>query len=446
MISDVTEVELRGRGRRALARAARRRRLLGRVVRPLPAARPGARGRRSRKRGGQVELAKVDVDSNQSLAASFDVRGIPAVKAFRDGQVVSEFTGAIPPAQIELFLDSLVPSPADELAAAGDEASLREALELDPGHGAAAAGLGRILLARGDTGEALELLEPLRGDFLAEGLAARARLSQANGGEEPDPRLATAFAAWDAGDFETALETLQELIGEADDAERRDLIRAGDGRHLRRARRRPRARSRAPASPGRRAQLIRRASARQSHGPRQRSRRPGRLRGRAGLVPLPLRAAARPRLPLGDHRGPRRRDRGRPTGAECWCRACSSSPRSRPSSSSSGSPRPRSASACATTRTCSPNIGAVLLIVMGVLFIAATFVDRLNREWHVEALLARAGKGGPIVAGAAFSIAWTPCTGPGAGRHPDPGRDPGRGRPRRLPARRLLARASRSRF
>ncbi len=61
------------------------------------------------------------------------------------------------------------------------------------------------------------------------------------------------------------------------------------------------------------------------------------------------------------------------------------------------------------------NIGAVLLIVMGVLFIAATFIDRLNREWHVDALLARAGKGGPIVAGAAFSIAWTPCTGPALG-------------------------------
>ena len=52
---------------------------------------------------------------------------------------------------------------------------------------------------------------------------------------------------------------------------------------------------------------------------------------------------------------------------------------------------------------------------MGVLFIAATFIDRLNREWHLEALLARAGKGGPIVAGAAFSIAWTPCTGPALG-------------------------------
>jgi len=61
------------------------------------------------------------------------------------------------------------------------------------------------------------------------------------------------------------------------------------------------------------------------------------------------------------------------------------------------------------------NVGAVMLIAMGVLFIGATFVDRLNREWRVEGLLARAGKGGPIIAGAAFSIAWTPCTGPALG-------------------------------
>ena len=58
------------------------------------------------------------------------------------------------------------------------------------------------------------------------------------------------------------------------------------------------------------------------------------------------------------------------------------------------------------------DLGAVMLIAMGALFIAASYVDRLNREWRVESLLARAGKGGPIVAGAAFSIAWTPCTGP----------------------------------
>jgi cytochrome c-type biogenesis protein len=57
-------------------------------------------------------------------------------------------------------------------------------------------------------------------------------------------------------------------------------------------------------------------------------------------------------------------------------------------------------------------ISGVLIIVMGVLFVAAVAVPRLNREWHVEALLDRVGRGGPVVAGAAFAIAWTPCIGP----------------------------------
>ena len=178
------------------------------------------------KRAGKVELAKVDVDSNQSLSASFGVQGIPAVKAFRDGQVVAEFTGAIPPAQIEAWLDTLVPSPADELAEAGDEDSLRKALEIEPLHSAAAGALGRMLIERGDLDDALELLEPLPGDFAAQGLAARARLSRPNGSESLDPVLAEAFAAWDSGDYETALERLQEAIAAEEDADRRDLIRA----------------------------------------------------------------------------------------------------------------------------------------------------------------------------------------------------------------------------
>jgi cytochrome c-type biogenesis protein len=57
-------------------------------------------------------------------------------------------------------------------------------------------------------------------------------------------------------------------------------------------------------------------------------------------------------------------------------------------------------------------ISAGLIIAMGILFVASLFVTRLNREWHVDSLLERAGKGGPIVAGAAFAIAWTPCIGP----------------------------------
>jgi cytochrome c-type biogenesis protein len=60
-------------------------------------------------------------------------------------------------------------------------------------------------------------------------------------------------------------------------------------------------------------------------------------------------------------------------------------------------------------------VAAAMIVALGVLFVAALFVPRLNREWHVDALLDRAGKGGPIVAGAAFAIAWTPCIGPTLG-------------------------------
>jgi cytochrome c-type biogenesis protein len=57
-------------------------------------------------------------------------------------------------------------------------------------------------------------------------------------------------------------------------------------------------------------------------------------------------------------------------------------------------------------------IAAIVIIAMGVFFVAALFIPRLNREWHADGLLERAGKGGPLVAGAAFAIAWTPCVGP----------------------------------
>ncbi len=60
-------------------------------------------------------------------------------------------------------------------------------------------------------------------------------------------------------------------------------------------------------------------------------------------------------------------------------------------------------------------IAGVLIIAMGVLFIASVFVVRLNREWRAPGLIERAGRGGPVVAGAAFAIAWTPCVGPTLG-------------------------------
>ena len=58
------------------------------------------------------------------------------------------------------------------------------------------------------------------------------------------------------------------------------------------------------------------------------------------------------------------------------------------------------------------DIAGVMIVVMGVLFVASFFIVRLNREWRVDALMERAGRGGPLVAGAAFAIAWTPCVGP----------------------------------
>lgn len=166
-------------------------------------------------RAGKVELAKLDVDANQRLSQAFRIQGIPAVKAFRDGRVVAEFTGAIPPAEVERFFDSLVPSEADELAESGDETALWRALELDPDHAGARRELGRILLRRGEADEAIELLDAAPGDFVADGLAARARLSG-------DEDLAAAFDAWDAGDAAGALERLQAALP---DPERQDLIR-----------------------------------------------------------------------------------------------------------------------------------------------------------------------------------------------------------------------------
>lgn len=158
-------------------------------------------------RGGRVLLAKVDVDSNQALGARYGVQGIPAVKAFRDGVIVDEFVGALPPPKVEQFFDSLVPSRADELLAAGDELSLRKASELEPRRADVAVALGRARLARGAEDEALAAVESHAGDFAADGIAARVRLAQAGIG-------ADAFAALDRGDRGAALDgLLGELAG-----------------------------------------------------------------------------------------------------------------------------------------------------------------------------------------------------------------------------------------
>jgi putative thioredoxin len=170
-------------------------------------------------RRGKVVLAKVDVDANQALAARYQVQGIPAVKAFRDGVVVGEFVGAVPAARVEELFDSLAPSRADELLAAGDELSLREASELEPRRADIAVALARRRLERGAEDEALEAVEPHAGDFAAEGIAARVRLSKMGVGAE-------AFAALERGDRETTLRLLLEEIPEADEEAREELRRA----------------------------------------------------------------------------------------------------------------------------------------------------------------------------------------------------------------------------
>jgi putative thioredoxin len=177
-----------------------------------------------RKRDGDVELAKVDTDANQLLARAYGIQSIPAVKAFKDGEVVAEFIGAQPPAAIESFLNQVVPSEADRLADAGDEESLRKSLELDPHNSRAAVGLARILLSRGDNDEALEVVRPFPHDFIADGLAARAELSASGDGASAD-ELQSAFAAWDEGRPEQALEALQAVITAEQDSGRKDQLR-----------------------------------------------------------------------------------------------------------------------------------------------------------------------------------------------------------------------------
>lgn len=120
---------------------------------------------------GAFILAKVDTDKNQHLAQQFGIQGIPDVKAFRDGKVVAEFSGAQPESQVRAWLKKLIPSEIDQLveraqqqeqtdpAAAAE--SYRAALQLDPAHGPSLLGLGRLLALSGDP-EAMEVLQRIR--------------------------------------------------------------------------------------------------------------------------------------------------------------------------------------------------------------------------------------------------------------------------------------------
>ncbi len=109
---------------------------------------------------GQVELVTINVDENPRTALEYRVQGIPAVKAFRDGRMVDQFTGVLPPQAVEAFLRTLLPSEADRLVELGDEESLRKAIALEPGHPAALAALARLEAAEDEAAaEALAAIE-----------------------------------------------------------------------------------------------------------------------------------------------------------------------------------------------------------------------------------------------------------------------------------------------
>ncbi|HEV8571611.1 MAG TPA: tetratricopeptide repeat protein [Actinomycetota bacterium] len=185
---------------------------------------------------GAFVLAKVDVDANPNLSTLFGIQSIPAVKAFREGQVVAEFVGVQPEDVLRRFVEEILPSPADELASqaeaareSGDlveaEALFREALSKEPSHQAAKLGLAALLAMRGEDEEARGLLAQLPATEGVRQLDAALELRSAAGGEEDrealriraeagdreaDLTLAMADAA--AGEHRAALERSLRLV------------------------------------------------------------------------------------------------------------------------------------------------------------------------------------------------------------------------------------------
>ena len=130
--------------------------------------------------GGSVELATVDVDANPRVAQAFGVQSIPSVFALRDGEVVDSFVGALPEHAVREWVGRLAPgaSRLEELVARGDEASLREAHELDPDNADVAARLGELWRQQGRLEEAEQLLTPFERTVAAATVLARVRLER----------------------------------------------------------------------------------------------------------------------------------------------------------------------------------------------------------------------------------------------------------------------------
>lgn len=161
--------------------------------------------------GGKFILAKVNSDENPELSMQFGVRGIPAVKAVVKGEVVSEFTGALPEGQVRAWLEQIIPSPAEELRQVahqrwveGDGAAalqiLTQAAALDPHNEWVHVDSAEILLAQGKTAEAQSLLENLRDprvgqDARVAQLRAQLHISKMAAEGEGEAALRAAIAA-----------------------------------------------------------------------------------------------------------------------------------------------------------------------------------------------------------------------------------------------------------
>ncbi len=162
---------------------------------------------------GAFILAKVNVDENPNLARVFRVQGIPAVKAFRDGRVVDEFTGALPESKLRSWLKQLVPAPIDQILAeaaaleqSDSQAALaryQAALELDQHNAAALFGLGRLQIASGDINgaEALRAV-PAGTPYYSRAQTLLELVPFLNSGLDRDPQALFAQVAVAPGDLE----------------------------------------------------------------------------------------------------------------------------------------------------------------------------------------------------------------------------------------------------
>ena len=169
---------------------------------------------------GKAVLVKIDIDQNPAIAQAFRVQSIPMVVGFVDGQPVDAFMGAQGEHEVRQFVQRLLPTPEDtllhQLVVAGDEASLRQALEMDPGNEAAICALAELLIGRGNGDEALALLARIPETDHVRHLAAMARL----GAEPDDDHDATLLALLDRvkadDDARRQFVDILELMGPSD--------------------------------------------------------------------------------------------------------------------------------------------------------------------------------------------------------------------------------------